>query len=202
MFSIIQAAGWPIWPIIFASIVAIAIIVERLWSLRLSKVAPRDLLPSILEEYNRTGTNAEMLSRLENNSPLGRIFVVGLRNVGNSREVMKESIEEAGRSVAHELERYLTTLGTIASLSPLMGLFGTLIGMIEIFGSNAPTGSNPAQLAHGISVALYNAAFGILVAIPSMIFYRHFRAKVDTLVMEMELQALKLVEVIHGERQI
>ncbi|AKH37129.1 MULTISPECIES: MotA/TolQ/ExbB proton channel family protein [Nitrosomonas] len=202
MFSIIQAAGWPIWPIIFASIVAIAIIVERLWSLRLSKVAPRDLLPSILEEYNRTGTNAEMLSRLENNSPLGRIFVVGLRNVGNSREVMKESIEEAGRSVAHELDRYLTTLGTIASLSPLMGLFGTLIGMIEIFGSNASTGSNPAQLAHGISVALYNAAFGILVAIPSMIFYRHFRAKVDTLVMEMELQALKLVEVIHGERQI
>lgn len=202
MFSIIQAAGWPIWPIIFASIVAIAIIVERLWSLRLSKVAPRDLLPSILEEYNRTGTNAEMLSRLENNSPLGRVFVVGLRNVGNSREVMKESIEEAGRSVAHELDRYLTTLGTIASLSPLMGLFGTLIGMIEIFGSNAPTGSNPAQLAHGISVALYNAAFGILVAIPSMIFYRHFRAKVDTLVMEMELQALKLVEVIHGERQI
>jgi biopolymer transport protein ExbB len=202
VFSIIQAAGWPIWPIIFASIVAIAIIVERLWSLRLSKVAPRDLLPSILEEYNRTGTNAEMLSRLENNSPLGRIFVVGLRNVGNSREVMKESIEEAGRSVAHELDRYLTTLGTIASLSPLMGLFGTLIGMIEIFGSNAPTGNNPAQLAHGISVALYNAAFGILVAIPSMIFYRHFRAKVDTLVMEMELQALKLVEVIHGERQI
>ncbi|SDW07064.1 MotA/TolQ/ExbB proton channel family protein [Nitrosomonas communis] len=202
MFSIIQAAGWPIWPIIFASIVAIAIIVERLWSLRLSKIAPRDLLPSILEEYNRTGTNAEMLSRLENNSPLGRIFVVGLRNVGNSREVMKESIEEAGRSVAHELDRYLTTLGTIASLSPLMGLFGTLIGMIEIFSSNAPAESNPAQLAHGISVALYNAAFGILVAIPSMIFYRHFRAKVDTLVMEMELQALKLVEVIHGERQI
>ena len=115
---------------------------------------------------------------------------------------MKESIEEAGRAVAHELERYLTTLGTIASLSPLMGLFGTLVGMIEIFGTNAPAGnSNPAQLAHGISVALYNAAFGILVAIPSMIFYRHFRAKVDELVVEMELQALKLVEIIHGERQ-
>ncbi|HNK87735.1 MAG TPA: MotA/TolQ/ExbB proton channel family protein, partial [Nitrosomonas sp.] len=103
---------------------------------------------------------------------------------------------------AHELDRYLTTLGTIASLSPLMGLFGTLIGMIEIFGSNSPTGSNPAQLAHGISIALYNAAFGILVAIPSMIFYRHFRAKVDALVLEMELQALKLVEVVHGDRKI
>ncbi|SDH65476.1 MULTISPECIES: MotA/TolQ/ExbB proton channel family protein [unclassified Nitrosomonas] len=202
MFSIIQAAGWPIWPIIFASIVAVAIIGERLWSLRQSKVAPRDLLPRVLQEYRRTGISAEMLSRLQNNSPLGRILVAGLRNVGSSREIMKESIEEVGRGVAHELDRYLTTLGTIASLSPLMGLFGTLIGMIEIFGSNAPTGSNPAQLAHGISIALYNAAFGILVAIPSIIFYRHFRAKVDALVMEMELQALKLVEIVHGERQI
>jgi biopolymer transport protein ExbB len=115
---------------------------------------------------------------------------------------MKESIEEAGRAVSHDLERYLTTLGTIASVSPLMGLFGTLVGMIEIFGVNSPTGgSDPAQLAHGISVALYNAAFGILVAIPSMMFYRYFRAKVDALVIEMELQALKLVEIVHGERQ-
>ena len=114
---------------------------------------------------------------------------------------MKESIEEAGRAVAHNLERYLTTLGPIASLSPLMGLFGTLVGMIEIFGTNSPGNSNPEQLAHGISVALYNAAFGILVAIPSMIFYRYFRGKVDALVIEMELQALKLVEIVHGERQ-
>lgn len=202
MFSIIQAAGWPIWPIIFASIVAVAIIGERLWSLRLSKVSPRDLLSKILHEYRRAGISADMLSRLQNNSPLGRILAVGIRNVDSSREIMKESIEEAGRMEAHELDRYLTTLGTIASLSPLMGLFGTLVGMIEIFGSNSPTGSNPAQLAHGISIALYNAAFGILVAIPSMIFYRHFRAKVDALVMEMELQALKLVEVVHGERKI
>lgn len=202
MLSIIQAAGWPIWPLIFASIVAVAIIGERLWSLRLSKVSPRDLLPRVVQEYRRAGISADMLSRLQNSSPLGRILVAGLRNVDSSREIMKESIEEIGRMVAHELDRYLTTLGTIASLSPLMGLFGTLIGMIEIFGSNSPTGSNPAQLAHGISIALYNAAFGILVAIPSMIFYRHFRAKVDALVMEMELQALKLVEVVHGERKI
>jgi biopolymer transport protein ExbB len=202
VFSIIQAAGWPIWPIIFASIVAVAIIGERLWSLRFSKVSPRDLLPKVLHEYRRAGISADMLSRLQNNSPLGRILAVGIRNVDSSREIMKESIEEAGRMEAHELDRYLTTLGTIASLSPLMGLFGTLVGMIEIFGSNSPTGSNPAQLAHGISIALYNAAFGILVAIPSMIFYRHFRAKVDALVMEMELQALKLVEVVHGERKI
>lgn len=202
MLSIIQAAGWPIWPIIFASIVAVAIISERLWNLRSSKVCPRDLLSKVLHEHRRGGISADMMSRLQEHSPLGRILVAGLRNIDSSREIMKESIEEAGREVAHGLDRYLTTLGTIASLSPLMGLFGTLVGMIEIFGSNSPTGSNPAQLAHGISIALYNAAFGILVAIPSMIFYRHFRAKVDALVLEMELQALKLVEVVHGERKI
>jgi biopolymer transport protein ExbB len=201
MLSLIQAAGWPIWPIIFASIVAVAIIGERLWSLRLRVVSPRELLPRVLNEYKRNGVSTDMMVRLQNHSPLGQIFAAGLKNVDSSREVMKESIEEAGRVVAHDLDRYLTTLGTIASLSPLMGLFGTLVGMIEIFGANSPTGSNPAQLAYGISVALYNAAFGILVAIPSMIFYRHFRAKVDALVMEMELQALKLVEILHGERQ-
>lgn len=203
MFALIQAAGWPIWPIILASVVAVGIIGERIWTLRLSVVTPRDLLPKVVQEYRKSGVSEDMLTRLQNHSPLGQIFAAGLRNDRSTREIMKESIEEAGRSVAHDLDRYLTTLGTIASLSPLMGLFGTLVGMIEIFGVNTPsTGSgNPAQLAHGISVALYNAAFGILVAIPSMIFYRHFRAKVDALVVEMELQALKLVEIIHGERR-
>jgi biopolymer transport protein ExbB len=113
---------------------------------------------------------------------------------------MKESIEEAGRSVAHELERFLNTLGTIASISPLMGLFGTVVGMIEIFGSATGAGNNPQQLAHGISVALYNTGFGLIIAIPSMIFYRHFRSRVDGFVVEMEQQAVKLVELIHGER--
>lgn len=201
MFSLIQAAGWPIWPIIIASIVAVGIIGERMWALRQSIVSPKELLPRLIKEYKRDGANSEMVARLQRHSPLGQIFAAGLRNAENSREVMKESIEEAGREVAHSLDRNLTTLGTIASLSPLMGLFGTLVGMIEIFGSNSPTGGNPAQLAYGISVALYNAAFGILVAIPSMIFYRHFRAKVDALVMDMELQALKLVEIVHGERK-
>ncbi|MDT8364151.1 MAG: MotA/TolQ/ExbB proton channel family protein [Nitrosomonas sp.] len=201
MFSIIQAAGWPIWPIILASVIAMGIIGERLWSLRIDKVSPRDLLQKVLQEFRRTGARPEMLTRLQEHSPLGLILAAGLKNVDSSREVMKESIEEAGRVVVHELERYLTTLGTIASLSPLMGLFGTLIGMIDIFGAGTPTGSDPVQLAHGISVALYNAALGVLVAIPSMIFYRHFRAKVDALVLEMELQALKLVEVVHGERR-
>jgi len=201
VLSLIQAAGWPIWPIIIASVVALAIIGERMWTLRLRIVSPKELLPRVLNEYKRNGVNAEMLARLQQHSPLGQILAAGLRNVKSTREVMKESIEESGRVIAHDLNRYLTTLGTIAALSPLMGLFGTLVGMIEIFGSNSPTGSNPAQLAYGISVALYNAAFGILVAIPSMIFYRHFRAKVDDIVIEMELQALKLVEMVHGERE-
>jgi biopolymer transport protein ExbB len=203
LFALIQAAGWPIWPIILASIVAAGIIGERMWALRLSMVTPRDLLPKVVHEYRQNGVSEDMLIRLQKHSPLGQIFAAGLKNDRSTREIMKESIEEAGRAVAHDLDRYLTTLGTIASLSPLMGLFGTLVGMIEIFGVSTPaTGSgNPAQLAHGISVALYNAAFGILVAIPSMIFYRYFRAKVDALVVEMELQALKLVEIVHGERR-
>jgi biopolymer transport protein ExbB len=201
VFSLIQAAGWPIWPIIIASIVAVGIIGERMWALRLRVVSPKELLPRLLKEYKKNGVSPDMVARLQKHSPLGQILAAGLRNAENSREIMKESIEESGREVAHNLDRNLTTLGTIASLSPLMGLFGTLVGMIEIFGSNSPTGGNPAQLAYGISVALYNAAFGILVAIPSMIFYRHFRAKVDALVMDMELQALKLVETVHGERK-
>lgn len=201
VFAIIQAAGWPIWPIILASIIALGIIGERTWSLRQNTVAPKALLPRVVQEYRQNGVTAEMLTRLSRDSVLGQVFAAGLKNVRSTREVMKESIEEAGRAAAHELERFLTSLGTIAAISPLLGLFGTVIGMIEIFGSQAPTGSNPVQLAHGISIALYNTAFGIMVAIPSMIFYRYFRAKVEALVVEMELMAIKLVEIVHGERQ-
>ncbi len=202
MFAIIAAAGWPIWPLIIASIIALGIIVERAWSLQQSKIVPRDLLQDVAQEVKQKGVTQDLLNRLAQGSLLARLFAVGLKNVRSSREVMKESLEEGGRVVAHELERFLTTLGTIASLSPIMGLFGTVIGMIEIFGAHGGPGmtSNPAQLAHGISVALYNTAMGLLVAIPSVIFYRHYRAKVDALVVEMEMQALKLVEIVHGER--
>jgi len=130
----------------------------------------------------------------------GRILAAGLRNVKSSRELMRESIEETGRVVAHELDRFLTTLGTIAAMAPLMGLFGTTVGMIEMFSAQTPTGLNPVQLAHGISVALYNTAFGLIVAIPSMIFYRHFRAKVDALIISMEQQAVRLVDIVHAGR--
>jgi len=201
VFSIIQAAGWPIWPLLFASVIAVALIIERAGALRRNRIVPPGLLQSVVAEFGKTGVTDDMLRRVEAHSPLGRVFAAGLRNVKSSREVMKESIEEAGRGVAHELERFLTSLGTIASISPLMGLFGTIVGMIEIFGSATGAGNNPQQLAHGISVALYNTGFGLIIAIPSMIFYRHFRAQVDSLVMEMELQAVKLVELVHGERK-
>ena len=202
MFSIILAAGWPIWPLLFASIIAVALIIERLVALRRSKVLPGGLLQRVLAEYRQSGVNDAMLANLEAQSPLGRVLSAGMRNVGSSREIMRESIEEAGSLVAHELERYLTTLGTIASISPLMGLFGTVVGMIEIFGSQSPTGTNPMQLAHGISVALYNTGFGLIIAIPGMIFWRHFRALVNGFVLEMQQQAVRLVEVLHGERKV
>ena len=201
MFSIILAAGWPIWPLLCASIIAVALIIERLVSLRRGKVLPAGLLQRVIGEYRQQGASDAKLASLEAQSPLGRVLSAGLRNVGSSREVMREAIEETGGMVAHELERYLTTLGTIASISPLMGLFGTVVGMIEIFGSQSPSGSNPMQLAHGISVALYNTGFGLVIAIPSMIFWRHFRALVNGFVLEMQQQAVRLVEVVHGERR-
>ncbi len=201
MFAIVEAAGWPIWFLILASVIAVALIIERSVFLRASRVAPPALLEEVVKELKQRGVSDGMLARLAESSPLGRIFAAGLRNIKSSPEVMKESIEEAGRAVAHDLERFLTTLGTIASISPLLGLFGTLVGMIEIFGSQAPTGNSPAMLAHGISVALYNTAFGLIVAIPSMIFYRHFRAQIDSLSIEMEQQAVKLMEIMHGQRK-
>src|SRR5206468_9057905 len=161
---------------------------------------PPTLLDQVITVYQRQGVNEEVLQKLAKDSPLGTVLAAGLRNHRSSRYVMKEAIEEAGRAVAHEMERFLTTLGTIATASPLLGLFGTVIGMIKIFGSQSPTGSNPQQLAHGISIALYNTAFGIAIAIPSLIFYRHYKNKVDTFVVEMELLASKLVDIIHGER--
>ena len=200
MWSLIQAAGWPIWPLIVASIVALALIFERLYSLRQSVVAPTGLVDRVLADYRQTGATPELLAKTAERGPLGRILAAGLANVKAPRPVMREAIEEVGRVVTHDLERYLTTLGTIAAMAPLMGLFGTVVGMIEIFGSQGTTGSNPIQLAQGISIALYNTAMGLIVAIPSMIFYRHFRARVEALVVEMEQQAIKLVDFAHGDR--
>jgi len=201
LFAIVQAAGWPIWFLLFASVIAVALIIERSVSLRASKIIPPGLLEQVVGVYQRQGLSPEVIERLSKDSPLGAVLAAGLRNLKSSRYVMKEAIEEAGRGVAHDLERFLTTLGTIATAAPLLGLFGTVIGMIEIFGSQSPTGgTNPQQLAHGISIALYNTAFGIGIAIPALIFYRHFKNKVDGFVVDMEQQAAKLIDLVHGER--
>jgi biopolymer transport protein ExbB len=201
VIEIIKAAGWPIWPIIFCSIVSLAIIVERFYSLRREAVVPKHLLAETINKLKTVGASQDLMSATEKSSPLGQVFVAGLKNLENSKETMKEAIEEAGLEVAQEMERYLTTLGTIATMAPLLGLLGTIIGMIEIFGVSTSTGvTDPAQLAHGISIALYNAAFGIIVAVPSLVFYRHFRSTVDSLIVQMEIQAVKLVEMTHGNR--
>jgi biopolymer transport protein ExbB len=201
VITLIEAAGWPIYLLLVASLVAVTLITERSLFLRHKKIVPPTLIDEVVQELKQRGVSQQMLARLSEGSPLGKVFAAGLKNIKSAPEVMKESIEEAGRGAAHDLERFLTTLGTIASISPLLGLFGTVIGMIEIFGSQNAGGAAPAELAHGISVALYNTAFGLIVAVPSMIAYRHFRAQVDSLTIEMEQQAIKLVEVVHGERK-
>ncbi len=202
MFALIKAAGWPIFTLIIASFIALAIILERLYALRAELVSPKDLLTKTVNQYKQTGVTSEMLGALRDHSLLGKLFATALYHVKSSRDVMKEAIEESGRAVIMDMEKFLTTLGTIASISPLLGLFGTVIGMIEIFSAQDAIGNNPAQMAHGISVALYNTAFGLMVAIPSMIFYRYFRGKVDILLVTMEQESIKLVEIVHGDRRV
>ena len=201
MFSIIQAAGWPIWPLVACSILALALVIERFLSLKTAKVAPPRLLDEVLS-VARTGVpSADVVQQLEANSALGEVLASGFRALISDPRVseadLRASMEGAGRVVAHRLEKYLSALATIASAAPLMGLFGTVVGMIEIFGSQsssgAATGGNPAQLAHGISIALYNTAFGLIVAIPSLIFWRYFRARVDGYLLTLELASERLV---------
>lgn len=201
MWQIILAAGWPIWPLIIASVVAVAIIGERSFALRENAVAPKNLLPEVQAWLTKGGITKETIGRLEQHSLLGQVFASALSSAKSSREITKEAIEETGRAVAHELDKYLSTLGTIATVAPLLGLLGTVIGMVELFGAFTATGHDVAQFARGISVALYNTAAGIVVAVPAMIAYRYFRTKVDGLLVEMEQQAIRLVEIIHGDRE-
>jgi biopolymer transport protein ExbB len=201
LFTELQKAGWPIYPLLIASILGLALIIERLLYLRARRVLPPTLLSEVIRVYQNGKVDANVINTLENNSPLGRVLAAGLRNVEAPREVMKESIEEAGRGAAHELERFLTSIGTIATLAPLMGLFGTVVGMIEIFGSQNAGGADPSELAHGISTALLNTGFGLAVAMPTLVAYRHFRALVDSFVIDMEQQAVKFVDTVHGARK-
>ena len=201
MFSIIQAAGWPIWPLLLCSIVALALVIERFSSLRASRIAPTRLLDEVLGVTSQTLPTPDMVNRLAENSLLGQVLAAGLRAVTAEPQMpeakLRQVFELAGRRAIHQLERYLNTLGTIATAAPLLGLLGTVVGMIEIFGSQAPTGGgaggNPAQLAHGISIALYNTAFGLMIAIPSLMFYRYFRGRVEEYVLELEQSSDRLL---------
>jgi len=197
VFSIIQAAGWPIWPLIFCSVVALTLVIERLSSLRQTKVAPPRLLEEVVSVTRASLPSADVVNKLSENSVLGTVLASGVRAViaepRTSEQALRGVFESAGRVAVHRLERYLNTLGTIASAAPLLGLMGTVIGMIEIFGSQAPTGGNPAMLAHGISIALYNTALGLIIAIPSLMFYRYFRGLVDAYTLDMEQAADRLV---------
>jgi biopolymer transport protein ExbB len=203
VFELVTAGGWLMLPIILCSVVAAAIIAERFWALKQEKVVPRNLVAQVWQLHQNRELNNERIKLLRDSSPLGRILAAGLINMRHEREVMKEAIEETGRQVVLELERFLNTLGTIASITPLLGLLGTVIGMIKVFTAITAQGvGNPTVLAGGISEALITTATGLAVAIPSLMFYRYFRGKVNMLVIKMEEEALKLVEVIHGEREI
>ncbi|GBU14988.1 flagellar motor protein MotA [Polaromonas sp.] len=195
MFSIIQAAGWPIWPLVACSIVALALVIERFFSLKTLKIAPPKLLDEAITVSRTAIPPADVVAKLAENSVLGEVLASGFRAINShphiNQDDLRSTIEGAGRKAAHELERYLAALATIASAAPLLGLLGTVIGMIEIFGSQSGAagspGGNPAQLAQGISIALYNTAFGLMVAIPALIFWRYFRARVDAYLLTMEL---------------
>jgi biopolymer transport protein ExbB len=198
LFSIIQAAGWPIWLLIACSVVAVALVIERLYYLREVHVAPASLLDEVMSVTRTSLPTSDVVDKLADNSVLGGVLASGLRSVMAEPRIteiaLRQALENAGRTAVHQIERYLTALGTIASAAPLLGLFGTIIGMIEIFGAQAPTGgTDPQQLAHGISVALYNTAFGLIIAIPSLMFYRYFRTRVDYFQLTMELAAERLV---------
>jgi biopolymer transport protein ExbB len=205
LLSIIQAAGWPIWPLIACSVLALAIIIERFLSLKETKVAPARLLEEVIGVTRAGVPSQDVIVQLDRNSALGRVLASGLKAIAQdprcTEEDLRAHMEATGRLVAQRLEQYLGALATIASAAPLLGLFGTVVGMIEIFGSQTPGSANPAQLAHGISVALYNTAFGLIVAVPSLIFWRYFRARVDAYLLTLELSADQLLRHLKSLRK-
>lgn len=202
MLELIKAGGLLMWPIILCSVISMAIIAERFWSLRQTRIAPKNLVATVWQWDKAGRLDAKRIQDLRAGSPLGMILSAGLVNRKHSREVMKESIEEIGRHVAYDLERFLNTLGTIASISPLLGLLGTVIGMIKVFTVITAHGvGDPSVLSEGISEALITTAAGLSVAIPSLMFHRYFRGRVDELIIAMEQEALKMVEVMHGMRE-
>jgi biopolymer transport protein ExbB len=193
LFSIVIAIGWPIWPLILASVVALALIIERAVALRRSRVLPPRLINDVLALHAKRQINADVISKLESNSPLGRVLAAALRNERAGREIAHEAVVNAGSHAAHELSKNLSLLGSLGSIAPLIGLLGTVIGMIEIFASQQ-AGSSPQQLAQGISIALYCTAFGIIVAVPASMAYRHFKSRIEDFLVDMEDEAQKLLD--------
>ncbi len=202
MFELIKTGGWVMWPIILCSIAAMAIIGERFWSLQRKYVTPPSLLPQVRQWLDLNELDAARIELLRNSSPLGRILAAGLVNRHHDREIIRGAVEDAGRHVVPELERFLNTLGTIASISPFMGLFGTVIGMIDMFAGISTQGiGDPAVVAGGIAQALVTTAAGIAVAIPSVMAYRYLRGRVNELLLDMEQDVIKLTEILHGDRE-
>jgi biopolymer transport protein ExbB len=206
VLEIFQSGGLLMWPLLICSIIALAIIAERFWSLQKRNVAPAELLQQVLDHEKANRISDDLLKLLVKSSPLGRLFAVGLVNRDHGREIMKEAIEEEGNTVVHELDRYLNTLGTIAAITPLLGLLGTVIGMIQVFTSITPEVmsqgiGDPTVLAAGISKALITTAAGLSIGIPALMFHRYFKGKVHSLTVEMEQQSVKLVEIIQGDRE-
>jgi biopolymer transport protein ExbB len=203
MVNILSSGGWLILPLLFASILAMAIVAERYWALRRSVVVPPNLVEQILQWHHDEQLTQETIVEIHRSSPLGRMLAAGLLNRNHPREVMKESLEESGRHQVHEMERYLSTLGTIAAGAPLVGLLGTVMGMIKVFDAITLEGvGDPTILSGGISEALITTAVGLSVAIPSLIFYRLLKRRVDELVVEMEQAAIRVVEIIHGNWEV
>lgn len=202
MLELMYAGGWLMVPILACSVLATAIVIERAWTLRRGRIMPQRLVERIWHLHQEQRLNEVAIAQIRDGSPLGRILAAGLINRHHSHEVMKEAINDAGRHVVAQLERFLNTLGTIAAIAPLLGLLGTVFGMIDIFGVIVEAGTgNAAVLAGGISKALITTAAGLSVAIPALMFHRFFDSKVDRLALDMEEQALRLVEVLKGERE-
>ena len=202
MLELVKAGGWLMVPILLCSVIAMAIVAERFWTLQRKRITPGNLVVQVWQWAKSGNLNDDRIRALRKSSPLGRILAAGLVNRDTSRAMMKESIEDVGRHVVHDLDRYLNTLGTIASITPLLGLLGTVIGMIKVFAVITTQGvGNPGILAGGISEALITTAAGLTVAIPTLMFHRYFRGHVDELVVTMEQEALKMVEAMHGPGQ-
>jgi len=202
LLEIFQSGGWLMVPILLCSIVAAAICVERLWTLQRSRIVPKNLLAQVWTALKSSDLDSQKLRELRSNSPLGQILAAGIGNAKRGREIMKEAMEESASQVSHDLQRYLTTLGIIASISPLLGLLGTVVGMIQVFTALMLEGAGNANvLAGGISQALITTAAGLSVAIPALMFHRFFMRRVDELMISMEQEAVKLVEILQGDRQ-